>query len=687
MREDNPLLGDREIPDFDAISPEHVLPAVRSVIAETRAWVQARVARGAPYTWADTVAPLEALDDRLARIWGPVGHLHGVLDSAALREAYNATLPELTDLHTELGQDRDLYQAYRSVLEADDGADPAARALLTQAVRDFELSGVALGGEARERYREIARELAALGARFEENLLDSQQAWQLQCSDRDRLRGVPGQALSRAAAEARSRGLSGWVFTLDHPAFDAIISHCPDRELRRAMYEAWVTRASDQGPVAGLHDNTGVIARILALRHEEAALLGFGDYAALSLVPKMASDADAVERFLIDLASKARPYAQQELTAVRQHARAAGCTDELEAWDLGYWSERLRETSTGISEGALRPYFPLDAVLDGLFAVTTSLYGVRVQAAAPPARPWHPSVRYHQLVDTDGAVIGGFYLDPYTRPGKRGGAWMDDCLTRHRSGAGLRVPIAHLVCNFTPPADGAASLLSHDEVLTLFHEFGHGLHHMLTEVDLPGVGGINGVAWDVVELPSQFMENFAWTREGLDRVSRHVSSGEPLPSAMHADLLRTRHFQSGLAMLRQVEFALLDLRLHRDYDPGQGARLAGTLAEVRQLTGLLQRPPFERFAHAFSHIFGGGYAAGYYSYKWAEVLSSDVFGAFEEAGVLDAETGRRFRETVLAVGGTVPPADMFRAFRGRDPQPDALLRHSGLLGEPQAAAP
>jgi oligopeptidase A len=687
----NPLLhalgGEHDLPDFDAIDPSHVLPAVRAIVAESRAWIDDRVRRGAPYTWADTIAPLEDLDDRLSRVWGPVSHLHGVLDSKALREAYNAVLPELTDFETELGQHRDLYRAYRETLEQEPGLDDAQRALLEQAVRDFRLSGVALEGDARSRYREIAREQARLSARFEEHLLDAEQAWQLHCEDLSRLRGVPEQALARAATEAVKRGLSGWVFTLDHPAFDAIISHCADRALRRTLFEAWVTRASDRGPVADRYDNAEVMAQTLALRHEEARLLGFADYAALSLVPKMAASPDQVEAFLIDLAERAKPHAIEELKAVRRHAAEAGCADELAPWDLAYWSERLRESETGMREEELRPYFPLDAVLDGLFAITAALYGVTVREAAPPARPWHPDVRYFELQETAGETLGGFYLDAYARPGKRGGAWMDECLCRNRSATGLRMPIAYLVCNFAPAQGAAPSLLNHEEVLTLFHEFGHGLHHLLTEVDLPGVGGINGVAWDAVELPSQFMENFAWTREGFERVSRHVDTGEPLPPALHERLLRTRHFQGGWAMLRQVELALFDLRLHRDYDPDQGARIAETLAEVRELTGLVPQPEFERFAHSFAHIFAGGYAAGYYSYKWAEVLSSDAFGAFEESAVLDPDTGRRFREAVLAVGGTVEPAEMFRNFRGREPDPAALLRHSGLTSEPGGQTP
>jgi oligopeptidase A len=678
----NPLLQaltpGRGLPEFDAIEPEHVLPAVRAVIAESRAWVKARIAQGPPYVWSDTIAPLEALDDRLSRVWGPVSHLHGVLDSPALRAAYNAAIPELTDFETELGQNRDLYEAHQETLANDENLDGHQLVLLQHAVRDFRLSGVALEGDARQRYREIARELAQLGSKFEENLLDSEQAWFLHCERGGRLRGVPEQALSRAAAAAAERKLPGWVFTLDHPAFEAVISHCADRELRREMFEAWVTRASDRGPTAGQFDNTATMQRILALRNEEARLLGFDDYASLSLVPKMAASADAVEHFLLDLINSARSHAETELDRLRAFASEAGADSALEAWDLSFWSERLREQRTGISEAILRPFFPLNAVLDGLFRITEQLYGVRLREASPPVRPWHPSVRYIELRSDEDELIGSCFLDAYARSGKRGGAWMDDCLTRLQTTDGRRRPVAHLVCNFAPPQGDSQSLLSHDEVLTLFHEFGHGLHHLLTEVDLPSVGGLNGVAWDVVELPSQFMENFAWTREGLDQISRHVDSGEALPRDLHAKLLGTRRFQSGLAMLRQIEFALFDIRLHRDRQPPLYGRVAEVLAEVEEQTGLIERPEFDRFAHGFSHIFAGGYAAGYYGYKWAEVLSADAFGAFEETSVLDAETGDRFRRTVLAVGGTIEPAAMFRAFRGRDSDPGALLRHAGL---------
>lgn len=672
----NPLLDASDVPDFDAIRPEHVLPAVREVLASNRAAIRERLAAGGPYGWDDAIAGFEALGDHVDAVWGPVSHLHGVQDSEALRAAYNEALPELTDYATELGQDRELYAAYRDALAADDGGDPARSALLTHAVRDFELSGVALEGADRERYREIARELAMLSTRFEEQLLDAARAWQLHCEDRARLDGVPELALGRAAEEARSRGLAGWVFTLDSPAYEAIVVHCADRELRRAMHEAWATRASDAGPCAGLQDNGEVMERILALRQEEAQLLGYRDYAEVSLVPKMATDPDQVEGFLLDLLERSRPYAERELAELIAHAGSMGHRGELQAWDLAYYAERLRESRYQLSDEELRPYFPLPAVLEGMFQVTAAIYGVTVREATPPARAWHPDVRYHELLDGQ-RVIGGFYLDAYAREGKRGGAWMDDCVAR----APGRVPIAHLVLNATPPQGDDPALLSHDEVLTVFHEFGHGLHHLLTEVELPSVGGINGVAWDAVELPSQFMENFAWEREGLSRCSRHLRTGEPLPDELFQRLIRTRRFQAGMAMLRQVEFALFDLRLHRAPRADQPAgsdRVNEVLAEVRALTRLVPAPSYDRFAHGFAHIFGGGYAAGYYSYKWAEVLSSDAFGAFEEDGVLDRRTGERFRRTVLAVGGTVEPDRMFRDFRGRDPSPDALLRHAGL---------
>jgi len=676
----NPLLDLAGLPAFSAIRPAHVEPAVRAIIEASRARVEEILAAAQPPRWDNLVVPLEALEQKLARAWAPVGHLNAVQNTEALRQAYNACLPLLSDYSSELGQHEGLFRAFGQVLaEEGERLGPAQRKILEDALRDFRLAGVALAPEPRARFRQIMQELSSLGAKFEENLLDATQAWRLEVNDEARLAGLPEDARERARQAARNRGLDGWVLTLDFPCYHAVMCHALDRELRREFYEAWVTRASDLGPTGGRFDNSTVMEAILRLRHEAATILGFENYAALSLETKMASSVDEVGGFLEDLAGRSRAAATAELEAVRQFAG-----QPLEAWDIAFWSERLREHAYEVSDEELRPYFPADRVMAGLFDTVEQLFGIRV-APEGGVDTWHPEVGFFRIEDADGAPLGHLYTDLYAREQKRGGAWMDECVRRAKLGDETALPVAFLVCNFMPPVGDRPGLLAHDDVVTLFHELGHCLHHLLTRVDWPSAAGINGVAWDAVELPSQFLENFAWHPTVIEKLSGHYRTGEPLPQTLLERLVASRNFQSAMQMLRQVEFALFDIRLH-----ARGAiDISGVLAEVeavRREVAVVTYPDFNRFAHGFSHIFGGGYAAGYYSYKWAEVLSADAFSLFEENGVMDPVAGRRFRECILEVGSSVDALDAFIAFRGRPPEPGALLRLAGITADTATAA-
>ena len=679
MNVDNPLLADAGLPRFSAIRPEHVEPAVEAVLADYRTRIEAMLASTAPRDFAGVLGLGEALEDRLNRMWAPVSHLHGVADSEALRKAYAAAQERIVEFGSELGQNRALYAAVAAVAQRSDSASlpEAARALIEHELRDFRLSGVALEEPARSRFREIASELARLATEFEEAVLDATDAWSEALGDEAQLAGIPasGRAVLRSAAEEKSQ--DGWLVTLKQPSVQAVLTYADDQALRERVYRAYHTRASDQGPNAGEFDNSARIEQILALRHEAAQLLGFHDAAEESLATKMAPSPAAVLAFLHDLAARAKPVAVRELAELRAFARDELGLADLQPWDVAYAAEKLRERKYALREEELKPYFALDAVIDGLFAITTRLFGVRLQRR-DDVDVWHPDVRYYDLVAADGQVFAGAYVDLYARSGKRGGAWMDVCRNRWRDGTHLQRPVAFLTCNFAPPTATTPSLLTHDDVLTLFHEFGHGLHHLLTEVDLPGVGGINGVEWDAVELPSQFMENFGWQREALDLFARHWQTGERLPDELFARMQAARHFHAGLFLVRQLEFGLFDLRIHREYDPARGARAMAILGEVRDEVAVIQPPPWQRFPHAFTHIFAGGYGAGYYSYLWAEVLSADAFARFEEDGVFDAATGAAYRQAILAVGASRPALESFVAFRGREPRPEALLRSYGL---------
>jgi oligopeptidase A len=682
---DNPLLDTPGLPLFSRIRPEHVEPAIDRVLADNRAAIERLLAQPGPLTWENLVHPLDLLEDRLGRVWSPVRHLNSVMNADELRAAYNACLPKLSDYGTELGQNVALFKAYQALSEGPGAAalDDTQRKVIRDTLRDFHLSGVDLPEDRKARYKAIAQELSNLQSRFEENILDSTHAWRKQLSDCGALAGLPASAFDMLAQAARQADLDGYLITLEFPSYYAVMTHAEDRALREEVYTAYVTRASDQGPHDRAYDNSALMGRILALRHEQAQLLGFASFAELSLATKMAESPAAVTEFLADLAARAKPRAERELQELREFAVAHLDLHDLQAWDIPYASEQLRRHAFALSQEDLKPYFPVDRVVPGLFRLVERLYGVQI-VEVDGVDVWHPDVRFYEIRDPDGTPRARFYLDLYARPRKRGGAWMDECMNRLRDGERLQLPVAYMTCNSTPPVGDKPALFTHDEVITLFHEFGHGLHHMLTRVDYPDVAGINGVEWDAVELPSQFMENWCWEREAIDLFAGHYETGEPLPAELFDKLIDTRHFQAAMQMVRQLEFSLFDMRLHGEYDPHQGARIQEILDEVRARVAVVKPPAFNRFQHGFSHVFAGGYAAGYYSYKWAEVLSADAFARFEEEGLFSPEVGRAFLENVLEKGGSRPALDLFKAFRGREPDIEALLRHSGLTADTRA---
>jgi oligopeptidase A len=660
------------LPAFDRIAAADVEPAIRELLQRSRGEVATLESQPHP-TFENTVLPLEQLSHRLSRTWSPISHLNGVLNSDELRASYNACLPLLSNYWTDLAQSEPLYRAYRAIAANEaDQLDPKQRRVIERALEDFRLAGVGLSQERKERYKNVVQELAQLGAKFEENVLDSMNAWTRHVTDASELAGINPVIVEQARVRAVAKNLPGWLFALEQPTYVAVITDADSETLRRDFYEAWSTRASDRGPAAGKFDNTAVMAKILALRHEAARLLDFPDYAAYALATRMAPSNQAVFDFLRELARVARPAARREFAELEQFAGR-----KLSAWDVGYYAEKMQQKLFSISQEELRPYFPLPRVLEGLFAVAEKLFGVNiVERRGIPV--WHVDARFFEIHDAHGKPRAGFYLDACARPKKRAGAWMDDCVGRKDFGAEHTIPVAYLVCNFLPAAPGAPPLLTHDDVVTMFHEFGHGLHHMLTRVGYPSIAGINGVSWDAVELPSQFMENFAWRPEVLAGMAQHFETGAALPADQQAQLLGSRTFQAGLATMRQLEFALFDFRLHAEYDPARGARVDEILKEVRAEVAVFAVPEWNRFPHNFAHIFSGGYAAGYYSYKWAEVLAADAFAAFEEQGVFDRTVAQRFLDSILSQGGSRKALDAFVDFRGRPPDVNALLRQQGL---------
>ncbi|AMK77308.1 MULTISPECIES: oligopeptidase A [Methylomonas] len=675
----NPLLENTELPQFSKILPEHVEPAINQLLSEARQTIARQLETGGPYTWQNLIEPIEAAEDRLNKAWSPVSHMNSVVNSEAMRDAYNACLGKLSEYSTETGQNRALYEAYQAIHDSTDFAklDRAQQKIVNNALRDFHLSGVDLPAEQQARYKDINQQLSKLASQYEENLLDATNAWHKQITHIADLAGLPESALAQAKQAAEAEGKDGWLINLQFPSYLAVMTYADNRELRREHYEAFCTRASDQGPHAGQWDNSEIMEQILALRHEKAQLLGFNNYAEYSLATKMAKSTDDVVKFLEDLADKSWRQARRDLTELKEFAAAEHGLNDLQAWDIGYYSEKMRQHFYQLSQEEVKAYFPDNKVVPGLFAIVEKLYGLQI-SEIKDFETWHPDARFYQILDKNGQLRGRFFLDLYARAKKRGGAWMDDCVCRKKVGDELQTPVAYLTCNFTPPTGNDPALLTHDEVETLFHEFGHGLHHMLTQIDHLGVSGINGVEWDAVELPSQFMENWCWEKEALSLISGHYQTGEPLPDALYDKMLAAKNFQAGMMMVRQLEFSLFDFKMHQHYSPAKGGQIYSILKQVRDQVAVVNVPDFNRFAHSFSHIFAGGYAAGYYSYKWAEVLSADAFSLFEEKGIFDQTTGAAFLHNILEQGGSSDAMTLFKNFRGREPNIDALLRHNGI---------
>jgi len=688
----NPLLIGKGLPPFEAIKPEHVVPAMTQLLAELDEELAILEAKVTP-TWSGLVEPLDRLGERLTWSWGIVGHLMGVKNSPELREAYETVQPQVIQFSNKLNQSQPLYKAFKALRNGDEWSslEPAQKRIVEAAIKDAELSGVGLEGEKRERFNAIQLELGEFSTKFSNHVLDATKAFSMKLTSKEDIDGLPPSLTSLAAQAARAAGEEDataengpWLITLDYPSYVPFMQHSTRQDLREKLYKAFISRAS-----TGELDNTPLIERILELRKEKAQLLGFSSFAELSLARKMAPNVEAVEALLEELRSASYDAARQDLEELKAFAASKGAAEanDLKHWDISFWAERQQEEKFAFSAEELRPYFPLPQVLDGLFSLVKRLFSVTVTAADGQAPVWHEDVRYFQIADETGTPIANFYLDPYSRPAeKRGGAWMDDCIGRAKiAEAGTtttRLPVAYLVCNQTPPVDGKPSLMTFNEVETLFHEFGHGLHHMLTKVDYAGAAGINNVEWDAVELPSQFMENWCYDRPTLFGMAKHYETGEPLPEHYYQKLLAARHYMSGSAMLRQLHFSRVDLELHHRYVPGGSETPADVRNRIAKTTTVLPPLPEDAFLCAFGHIFAGGYAAGYYSYKWAEVLSADAFAAFEDAGLDNEEaiasTGKRYRETVLALGGALHPMEVFKAFRGREPSTVALLRHSGL---------
>ncbi|MGA8147692.1 MAG: M3 family metallopeptidase [Gallionellaceae bacterium] len=675
---DNPLLDFAGLPRFAQVKPEHVTPAVEQLLAENRALIARLLNDAATPTWDGFMQPLDGANERLSRAWGQVSHLNAVMNSPELREVYNASLPKITQYYAELGQNLELFNKVKKIRNSAEFTilSTARKKIIENELRDFRLGGAELPDEQKLRFLAIQEELSALCSKFSDNLLDATNAYTLLIEDRAELSGMPDDDLQAAQEAARAGGKEGWLFTLKAPSYLPVMQYADNRGLRERMYRAYSTRASEFD--GSQWDNAPLMTNILKLRAEQSRLLGFANYAELSLASKMANTPQQVTGFLHELAQRARPFAERDLAQLREFSKAHLNIADLQAWDVSYASEHLRQQRYAFSEQEVKQYFPENVVLDGMFHLIESLYGLMVRPAQAPV--WHEDVRFFSIHDGE-TLVGQFYLDLYARSSKRGGAWMDDAITRRRTASGIQKPVAYLNCNFAAPVGGKPALFTHDEVITLFHEFGHGLHHLLTQVEDLGVSGINGVEWDAVELPSQFMENFCWEWDVLQGMTRHVDNGEKLPRALFDKLRAAKNFQNGLQTLRQIEFALFDMRLHMDNQVAGGQTVQQLLDAVRQEVAVLIPPDFNRFPNSFSHIFAGGYAAGYYSYKWAEVLSADAYGLFEESGVLNPSVGNQFRNEILAMGGSREAMESFVAFRGREPSIDALLRHNGLLDE------
>jgi oligopeptidase A len=675
----NPLLNEFELPPFSTFNAEDIVPAIDQLLQESREKIAALLDTAKSPSWQTLVHPMEQIDDRLSRVWSPVGHMNSVMNNDKWRDAYSSCLPKLSEYSTEIGQNKALYQAYRAIKEGAEFAqlERAQQKIIDNALRDFELSGVALSEDKKQRYMDISQQLSSLSNQFEENLMDATNAWSKLIVDGDELDGLPDSAMDLLRQTAEQKGQTDWMLTLEFPCYMALMTYADNRQLRYEIHHAFVTRASDQSIDGAKWDNADLMEQIVALRHEEAQLLGFANYAELSLATKMAETPADVLDFLNQLAERSLPMAKADFETLSRFAQEEGHIGELESWDIAYYTEKLSQQRYQFSQEEVKPYFPVNRVLSGMFTVVERLYGIKI-AEVDGVDTWHKDVQFFEITDDTGTRRGRVYIYLYARPHKRGGAWMDECATRFKQANNTQSPVAYLTCNFTPPIGDAPSLLTHGEVETLFHEFGHGLHHMLTKVDYLSVSGIHGVEWDAVELPSQFMENWCWQADVMPLISAHYKTGESLPDELFKKMLAAKNFQSGMQMVRQLEFSLFDFRVHLEYDQRTGAKIYDILQQVRKDVSVVKTPEFNRFPNGFSHIFAGGYGAGYYSYKWAEVLSSDAFSMFEENGVFDKKTGRSFLHNVLEKGGSDDALALFTAFRGRKPSIDALLKHSGI---------
>ncbi|MCK5829087.1 MAG: oligopeptidase A [Methylococcales bacterium] len=675
----NPLLESSTLPQFSKIKPEHITPAIDTLLAEARAVVNQQLQANSIYTWGNLIEPIENSEDKLNKAWSPISHMNSVVNTDELRDAYNACLSKLSEYSTEMGQNKALYSAYKQISESNHylSLDIAQQKIITNALRDFRLSGIGLDADKQQRYKQIKQDLSRLSSKYEENVLDATNAWTQLISDKNLLAGLPETALSQAKQTAESQDQDGWMITLQFPSYIAVMTYADNRELRKEHYTAFATRASDQGSQSEEWDNSQVMEETLALRHEVAQLLGFKNYAEYSIATKMAETPEKVTTFLEDLADKSLNQAQQDFSDLKKFAQEHYDITDVQAWDVSYLSEKMRQHFYQLSQEEVKTYFPETRVIPGLFSVVEKLFGLNI-IEIKDVDSWHTDARFFEIKDEKDQLRGHFFLDLYAREKKRGGAWMDDCVGRKKTADSVQHPVAYLTCNFTPPTADTPALLTHDEVTTLFHEFGHGLQHMLTQIDHLGVSGINGVEWDAVELPSQFMENWCWEKEALALISGHYQTGESLPNTLFQKMLDAKNFQSGMQMVRQLEFSLFDFKIHQQYNPAKGGQIYTTLNKIRERVAVSKAPEFNRFAHSFSHIFAGGYAAGYYSYKWAEVLSSDAYSLFEEKGIFDQTTGKAFLHHILEKGGSQEAMALFIDFRGREPQIDALLRHNGI---------
>jgi oligopeptidase A len=673
----NPLLDFSGLPRFSEFNPNDVTPAVEVLLQESRAVVETLTHDAAAPTWDNFVVPLDNANERMNRAWGQVSHMNAVMNSPQLREVYNVNLPKITQFYAELGQNQALFAKYKALRQAPEFANLSAarKRIVENELRDFRLGGAELPDDKKARFLAIQEEQSALSSKFSENILDATNAFSLYIEDEKELSGIPADVRQTAAEAAQKDAKAGWKFTLHAPSYLPILQYADNRTLREKMYHAYLTRAAEfEHPQ---WNNAPLIEKILKLRDEEAKLLGYNSFAEVSLVPKMANSPQQVLEFLNDLAQRAKPYAQRDVASLREYAKKELGLETMQPWDRTYVAEKLRGQRYSFSEQEVKQYFPEPQVLAGMFRVVETLYGLTLEKSSAPL--WHPAVKFFDIRDRNKKLLGQFYLDLYARDTKRGGAWMDDAITRRRIGSGIQTPVAYLNCNFSGPVGDKPALFTHDEVITLFHEFGHGLHHLLTQVEDLSVAGINGVEWDAVELPSQFMENFCWEWEVLQHMTRHVDTGAPLPRALFDKMIAAKNFLAGMDMVRQLEFSLFDMHLHSDFDVAGGKTAQQLIGEIRNQVAVVFPPDYDRFANSFSHIFAGGYGAGYYSYKWAEVLSADAYSLFEENGVLHEATGRRFRNEILGVGGARPALESFIAFRGREPSIDALLRHNGML--------